>query len=72
MWHEHPVGSAEPSETDLRSWNAASEDHPDGFVALIVADTLNPTRMRMLIHGWIASAGVVEPANIYEEPRRIE
>jgi integrative and conjugative element protein (TIGR02256 family) len=68
IWHEHPGGSAEPSETDLRSWNAAAELADDGmFLGVIVRTDLddpNPYTCSS-VYAWTCGGGVVEPATVF-------
>jgi proteasome lid subunit RPN8/RPN11 len=70
LWHEHPSGNAEPSETDLRSWDAGTWFTDDGaFLGVIVATRLDdPNPYTCLsVHAWTCENGVVEPCNVFTD-----
>ena len=67
IYHEHPEGTREPSETDLRSWAAAAEMADDGtFLGVIVGDPEHPAATRMWIRAWTVTGGVCEPATVID------
>jgi proteasome lid subunit RPN8/RPN11 len=63
LWHSHPAGTLEPSDTDLRSWDAASANGGT-FLALIVTEPQAVYATRMLVRAWTCSDGIVEPATV--------
>ena len=67
IWHEHPEGNREPSETDLRAWAAAAEMADDGtFLGVIISEPEHPASTRMQIDAWTVIDGVCEPTTVNE------
>src|SRR5438034_602096 len=72
-WHTHPLGGAEPSETDRAAWRAGLDNiNRDSFqpyyAAVIAAEN---ARHGWDLHAWVAvqrnGKTVIEPATIKED-----
>jgi hypothetical protein len=67
IYHEHPAGTREPSEKDLRSWTAAAEMADDGtFLGVIVANPEHPAATRMQVRAWTVIDGCLRTRNRHQ------
>jgi integrative and conjugative element protein (TIGR02256 family) len=65
VYHEHPSGSLEPSETDLEAWRLSAEMSGDQtFLGVIVGVPENPNAFRPWVRAWAVTDGVCEPVTV--------